>query len=321
MPKFLSDTLVFAGRLLNREELNQSSSGGAFTALSDWAFNNNYAVVCSSYDYDQHAQVFQFIDNVEQRDRARGSKYVQAMPNIPYREMERWISDNAGKRILFVGLGCQAAAVARYAEIKEIRQSFILVDIICHGVASPRIWQEYIKQIEIQNGKVGYISFKDKRFGWESPIAVAKTNKQEIDLTPYVNLFYSGDILRPSCGKCPYATTKRVSDITIGDFWGIKEHIPDFYDTQGTSLFLIHTENGKKVFSDIQNQLAWRSSNLQACLQPNLCKPTEINPDRNSFWNDYFKHGIVYVAKKYGQPNILQKAVRKFKKVVKARHI
>ena len=74
MPKFLSDTLVFAGRLLNREELNQSSSGGAFTALSDWAFNNNYAVVCSSYDYDQHAQVFHFIDNVEQRDRARGSK-------------------------------------------------------------------------------------------------------------------------------------------------------------------------------------------------------------------------------------------------------
>ena len=317
MSELLSDTLVYAGRLLNRDELGKSSSGGAFTALSNWAFSNGYAIVCSSYDYNQHTQVFKFISNIEQRNCARGSKYVQAIPNIPYHEMERWISHNEGRKILFVGVGCQVAAVAKYAEIKGIRKSFLLVDIICHGVASPRIWREYIQSIETEHGKISYISFKDKRFGWESPVAIARTDQSEIDLTPYVNLFYSGDILRPSCSKCPYATTKRVSDITIGDFWGIKEHMPDFYDVQGTSLFLIHTENGEKVFRKVQSQLDWRKSNLQDCLQPNLCRPTDMNPDRDSFWKDYFNHGIKYVTKKYGQPNMANKIVRKLKKTIR----
>lgn len=318
MSEFLSDTLAYAGRLLDSEELGKSSSGGAFTALSNWAFSNDYIVVCSSYDYDQHAQVFKFVDNIEKRNDARGSKYVQAIPNIPYHEMEQWILDNTEKKILFVGMGCQVAAVAKYAEIKGIRKHFLLVDIICHGVASPRIWKEYIQNIETNNGKICYINFKDKRFGWDSPVAVASTKQKEIDLTPYVNLFYSGDILRPSCSQCPYATTERVSDITIGDFWGIREHVPDFYDNRGTSLFLIHTEDGEKVFGEIKNQLNWRKSNIQDSLQPNLCQPTKVNPDRNSFWKDYFKYGIGYVTKKYGQPKLTQKIVRKVKKMLKS---
>lgn len=317
MPVFLNDTLVFAGRLLDRKELEQSSSGGAFTALSNWAFENNYAIVCSSYDYTRHVQTFSFINDIEQRNRARGSKYVQAAPDIPYNEIEKWVKTNKEKKLLFVGLGCQAAAVARYAELKKVRDHILVIDIVCHGVASSRIWREYIQMEEAKNGQIHELSFKDKRNGWEHPIAIAKTEQGEIDLTKYVNMFYSGDILRPSCAKCPYATTRRASDMTIGDFWGIQNHHPEFYDSMGTSLFLVHTQEGKLLFDQIQNQLNWISSTLENCQQPNLQHPTKINPDRQSYWNDYFKHGIYYVTEKYGNPSSTQKFIRKIKKIAK----
>ena len=65
MPEFLKDTLVFAGRLSNQKELEQSSSGGAFTALSNWALTKEYPVVCSSYNYAQHSQTFSFVTNMD----------------------------------------------------------------------------------------------------------------------------------------------------------------------------------------------------------------------------------------------------------------
>ena len=57
-------------------------------------------------------------------------------------------------------------------------------------------------------------------------------------------VFYNRCALRPSCYECLYATTERKTDLTIGDFWHIEETIPDFYDPNGNSLFLIHTNRG-----------------------------------------------------------------------------
>lgn len=315
MPVLLNDTQVFAGRLKDRKELEESSSGGAFTALSNWAFKNEYAVVCSSYDYTRHSQNFSFVYDAEQRNRARGSKYVQADSNIPYHEIEKWIKSNKGKKLLFIGMGCQAAAVAKYAELKGIRDNILVVDIICHGGASPRIWREYIKNEEAEKGKVHYINFKDKRNGWERPVAIARTDTQEFELTKYINMYYGGDILRPSCHKCPFTTPERTTDITIGDFWGIKNSNPKFYDSLGTSLFLIHTQEGKKLFKEIRIEMDWIQSNLQDCQQPNLQYPTQSNPDRQSYWKDYHKYGIKYVTEKYGNPNAIQKIFRKIKKL------
>ena len=318
MPDYLNKTLVFAGRLRNRKELEESSSGGAFTAISNWAKKNGNAIVCSRYDYTRHRQTFTFIYNIDQRNCARGSKYVQADSNIPYHEIEKWLIENKGKKLVFIGMGCQSAAVARYAELRGIRKNIIAVDIICHGVASPRIWKEYIESEESKKGKVHYISFKDKRNGWEHPTAIAKSDKQIFYLTKYITMFYSGDILRPSCHKCPYTTVKRKTDITIGDFWGIKDSNPEFYDNMGTSLFLIHTQEGKEVFEKIGEEIDWIQSNLQDCQQPNLQHPTKANPDRESFWDDYYRYGIKYVTEKYGNPNILQRFCRKIRKCLKS---
>lgn len=85
-----------------------------------------------------------------------------------------------------------------------------------------------------------------------------------------MNVFYNRCTLRPSCHKCPFATTERKTDITIGDFWRIEKTILDFFDPEGTSLFLIHTNHGEELFDNIKEHLEYRLSNTKQCWQANL---------------------------------------------------
>lgn len=127
-----------------------------------------------------------------------------------------------------------------------------------------------------------------------------KVNGAEKSIKDYVKVFYNRCALRPSCYECPYATTERKTDMTIGDFWHIEETIPDFYDPNGNSLFLIHTNRGEKLFEKIQGDLDYRLSNTTQCWQANLEAPTQKSEQREEFWNDYQKKGIDFVMKKYG---------------------
>lgn len=172
--------------------------------------------------------------------------------------------------------------------------------IICHGSPSPKLWREYAESIQRKDGKITYLTFKDKRNGWKSPTAYVKVNGTEKPIKDYVKVFYNRCALRPSCYECPYATTKRKTDMTIGDFWHIEETIPDFYDPNGNSLFLIHTNRGEELFEKIKGALDCRLSNTTQCWQANLEAPTKKSEQREEFWGDYQKKGIDFVVKKYG---------------------
>ena len=57
----LIDTIVYAGRIKDKSALMSSSSGGAFTALSDFFLKNDNAVVAAIYNYENHMTEFQMI--------------------------------------------------------------------------------------------------------------------------------------------------------------------------------------------------------------------------------------------------------------------
>ena len=175
----LISTRVYAGRLKDRENLNNSSSGGAFTALSDFFLKNGNAVVAAIYNYENHTTEFQMILDKDQRERAKGSKYMQSKPGDIYQEAYRWLMDNPKKELLFVGMGCQSDGFRKFSEIKGIRDWVYIVDIICHGSPSPKLWREYAESIQKKDGKITYLTFKDKRNGWKSPTAYVKVNGSE----------------------------------------------------------------------------------------------------------------------------------------------
>ena len=249
-------TKVYAGRLKDKKSLLRSSSGGAFVAISDHFLDNGDAVVCAVYNYESHVTEFQLMENKEDRDKAIGSKYMQSKPEQIYKAAEEWLKGQPEKKLLFVGMGCQADGFRKFAEIRGFRERVCVVDIICHGSPSPKLWREYAESIEKKNGKITYLTFKDKRNGWKAPTAFVTVAGYEYSIKDYVKVFYNRCALRPSCYMCPYATIERKTDMTIGDFWHIDEMIPDFYDENGNSLFLIHTDQGEKVFDDIKESLA-----------------------------------------------------------------
>ena len=313
----LIDTIVYAGRLKDKSALMSSSSGGAFTALSDAFLKSGDAVVAAVYNYENHTVEFQMILDEKQRERAKGSKYMQSKPGDIYQKAYRWLMDNPKKELLFVGMGCQSDGFRKFSEIKGIRDRGHIVDIICHGSPSPKLWREYAESIQKKDGKITYLTFKDKRNGWKSPTAYVKVNGSERPLKDYVRVFYNQCALRPSCYECPYATTERKTDMTIGDFWHIEETIPDFYDPNGNSLFLIHTDRGEELFEKVRDNLDYRLSNTAQCWQANLEAPTQKSEQRDVFWNDYQKKGIDFVIKKYGTVPMKTKVKNKLLKILR----
>lgn len=201
-------TIVYAGRVKDRETLMCSSSGGAFTVLSDFYLENGDAVVANVYNYQTNTSEFQLIRNKSERNAARGSKYMQSKPGNIFCEAYQWLMMNQGRKLLFVGMGCQADGFRKYAEMKNIRERVCIVDIICHGSSSPKLWKEYAEHLEKRKGKITYLTFKDKRNGWKAPTAFVKINGKEVPINDYVKVFYNRCALRPSCHECPYAKNR-----------------------------------------------------------------------------------------------------------------
>lgn len=309
-------TIVYAGRAKDKHTLLKSSSGGAFITISDLFIQNKNAIVCAIYDYKDKETKFKLITTAQERDTACGSKYMQSKPGTVFKEAFQWLMENQDKSLLFIGMGCQADGFRRFAEMKNIRERVWIVDIICHGSPSPKLWREYAASIEKkQGGEITYLTFKDKRNGWKSPTALVKVAGKEVLISDYVRVFYSHCALRPSCHECPYATTDRKTDITIGDFWHIEDVLPDFYDERGNSLFLIHTDRGEQLFDQIKENLNYQLSDTKQCRQKNLETPTQASELRQKFWNDYQRAGVDYIIKKYGTISLKTKLKNKLFKI------
>lgn len=96
----------------------------------------------------------------------------------------------------------------------------------------------------------------------------------------------------------------RDTDITMGDFWGIQNVLPQFYSDKGVSLLLIHSQKGKELWDKIKCNLDFVKSTEKDCLQPNLISSTKRPIRRNKFWEKYRKYGINFIMKKYGKDSI-----------------
>lgn len=291
---------VYAVRSKNAEVVGLSSSGGAFTALSDYVLDSNGAIASTVYDYTAHQQVFRLYTDRKTRDQARGSKYIHPIMGDIYAQCISWMKKNPGRPLMFVGLGCHVDGFAQVLKEKRMEAQAILVDIICHGAPSPQLWKDYILWLqERHDGTADYVTFKDKRNGWENPLAFARINGKEITLSEYSWWFYENYAQRQSCFNCPYTRLRRNSDITIGDFWGIQFALPDFFDPRGNSLVLVQSKKGAELFEKVKNCLYWAESEAEFCIQPRLESPGQANACRDQFWKDYREGGVAKLAKRY----------------------
>lgn len=311
----MTDTKVYAARIKDRSVLEKSSSGGVFTAVSDCFLKEQYAILCAAYNFDTDREEFRIITDREDRDRARGSMYMQSYAGDTWKESVLWLKQHPDRRLLFVGVGCQAAGYIRFMEMQGLRDRVTVVDLICHGAPSPKIWREYAEYLH-GGGRFSSISFKDKRTGWNHSTGVAVSGGREISLKLYKRIYSRRYILRRSCSGCPYTRVDRYTDMTIGDFWHLEKSMPDFVDPMGTSLVIIHTQKGEEVFERIRDKLDYRVSDPENCLQMNLERPTEHAKDRESFWKEYKDKGAAHAVEKFSKVSLFRRIKSKISRMI-----
>lgn len=313
---------VYAVKHKNEAVRAASRSGGIFTALSDWILSNKSGVIYGCALDEKFAVVHIRAVNKEERNRMRGSKYVQSRLGDTFKMVKEDLDTQ--KKVLFSGTSCQVAGLKRY--LGKEYDNLLCVDIVCHGVPSKKVWDAYLYWQEQKNhSKVAWIDFRNKKdFGWRDHVETLWfENGKTTNCRVFKNLFYGHMILRPSCYECPYKSVIHPGDITIADYWGIEKAAPEFDDNKGVSLVLVNSELGKNVFNQVRNQLIWKQTKLEDSLQPPLKAPFPKPKNRKLFWNDFRNKTFEYVAKKYGgiglkndTKTFWKKLKRKIKKLV-----
>ena len=227
----LEETVCYAVK--NKDDLvkSKSSSGGAFSAFASQVLKQNGVVYGADYG-KKFEVVHKRVTKEKELQDLRGSKYIQSNLDKIFTQVKADLKEN--KNVLFVGTPCQVYGLKKFLK-KEEQVNLITMDLVCHGVPSPKIWKDYVKYIEKEyGGSLTQFTFRNKQEGWRGYHLLAKFNNNKESTSrkvySFLNIFSSDMPLRESCYNCSFATTKRISDITIGDFWGVEKALPDFND-------------------------------------------------------------------------------------------
>lgn len=239
-----------------REEIrNQSSSGGLFYELAEWMIDCEKGGVCgAAYDKDLYVN-HELVWDKKDLHNLMVSKYMQSNMSDIYIKIARELKN--GSKILFCGTPCQVHALKMFLNLLRIEGDIITIDLLCHSIPSPKAAHKCMETVENEYGKkLKYVTYKNKTYGWHSPaikyifeddtsVLIRDKNKDFFVRAYLVDHL----IIRRSCFECKYKTADRVSDITIGDFWGIKDTEMD--DNKGTSAVMIHTRKGRELFQKL----------------------------------------------------------------------
>lgn len=242
------------------DDYKSSTSGGAASVLTRHILDKGGVVYgCSVLPGIRIEHVR--IDKIEDAARLKGSKYVQSsitgvLPSI-HDDVK------GGRQVLFIGTPCQVAAVKRM--FMQQPDNLFLVDIICHGVPSNKWLADYISEyLKIDKDKVTSVKFRTTNayqlcvYDGDRLLYQSRSLWQHRYEDLYMDTFIDGFTNRDSCFSCHYAKPERISDITIGDFWGLGEEVDDSNIPEhryGVSCILPVTAKGAALVEAVKGSL------------------------------------------------------------------
>ncbi len=253
-----------------------SSSGGMFTLLADYVLDKNGIVFGVAFDDDYLGAHHIGIERKEDLYKLRGSKYVQSVLGDTYCRIKEELKK--GRWVLFSGCGCQAHGLKCF--LGKEYEKLIVVDLLCHGAPSPLAYKSYVT--ELAGGKeIQSVNFREKAyFGWGSSLSVFYTDgsvtREDCRKSKFYRGFLSGLLQKDACSSCQYASPyTHQSEITIGDFWGIRKIAPESHDDNGVNMIIVNNNKGLRIFNE-----CIAKSNAKYCEQ-DLKKTYELCKSEN----------------------------------------
>ncbi len=293
------DPAVFAVWSEDETVRNKSTSGGAFTHLAEYVLESGGVVFGAAMD-DKLAVRHVPVLSMHDLPRIRGAKPVQSQVGEAYRQAQGYLLQ--GRKVLFSGTPCQIDGLYRF--LGEHPENLITCDMLCSGVSSPGVWEKmvhsmaYIKQrrprkvefaakIEGTAERFFHVEFHDGK-SFDAPFT-----KSSVGRGVQRRL-----ILRPACDSCPYATTNRVGDISLGDFRGLPK---DFYPEEqkkGISLLLVNSVKGAHVFDTLPLKRCKRTVEEAVACNGALCA-LPVGEERREFFEAMNKAPFIKVESQY----------------------
>lgn len=294
----------YASRNKNTLDAKRSTSGGIFYALAK-SFINKGGLVCGAVmNIENNNIVVKHIISNNEVDlmKMQGSKYVQSDISEALIKCKEMI--DKGKKVLFCGTPCQNAAIRAKVGNNE---GLYLIDLICHGVPSQKMFNDYIKHtLKNKDVLVEYV-FRDKTFknGYISRKTVLRNNIKKVKYKPshldsFYHLFLRSYNHRKGCYTCKFAKPERVSDITIGDFWGIEKVYTDISNKENAwSCILVNTSKGKEIIDKYGDNLILKDAKFSDIASSNMQLNCSSNcpKERKEIMDIYSSKGYKYVEK------------------------
>lgn len=300
----------------------KSSSGGVFSVIAEYFILHGGVVFGASFTKEWSVKHIK-AENISDLQSLIGTKYIQSEIGDTYKEVQQELK--GGKKVLFTGTPCQIAGL--YSFLKKDYLNLYTIDLICHGVPSFKVFNEFLKE-QCGQKKIIDISFRDKKAGWTKYnlvlVTIDEGKKKYLRYAPDKNIFMKNFIsnlyLRPSCHNCSFKYNRSRSDITLGDFWGIEQIAPDFYDEKGVSAVLVNSISGQKIIDRIKDDIFIKKVSYKDILYKNrsLVVSSSVHA-----WRDYFFQNLGYlpfsqIIKNIEYPSIQMRVRRKFRSFFKS---
>lgn len=261
---------VYAAYNRNDAVRRASTSGGVFYALACAVIQAGGVVAGCEYAEDWKSARHIIVDDVKDLYRIVGSKYFQSDTSNIYEEIKSYI--NKGVKVLFCGTPCQCAALRNY--MGEEETNIITVEFICRGINSPKVFRAFLEEQErIYKSPVDYVQLKNKRTGWKSLATFirfknGKEYHKDKDSCIWVKGFIKENLfMRPSCYACSHRGDYRSADITIADFWGIRQTQDNLF--KGMSAIMVNSGKGNEWLYRAKGSLCISQQNIQYVIQNN----------------------------------------------------
>lgn len=302
--KRFDEPVVYAAYTKDEAIRLDSTSGGIHSTLATYVLKNNGFVGGAVYNKD-HTVSQVVTSDAEKLKEIRSSKYLQSNSEGVYREIRTLLKN--GENVFYCACPCQIQALYKF--LGKEYDNLTTCDFICRGVNSPKVFLKYMDMLEKQYGaKATTIKFKNKKWGWHNfSMRVNFANGKEYCKDRYHDLFFigylqAGNFTRPSCYECHFKGFPQKADITLADFWGIENIDPTMDQDQGTSLVMINSNKGQRLFDNIKKDIVWRQFTLDDAKTENPALTESLKaakPNRSDFFEDLDKMPFDKVAERY----------------------